>query len=142
MCGIAGFVGTGSLNDLEKMTNVLIHRGPDDEGVFLDGGVGLGHRRLSIIDLSSGGHQPMFSINKKVGIVFNGEIYNYQELKNNLVNEGVTFVSQSDTEVIIKLYEKFGDGCFEMMNGMFAIAIYDFENRKLVLSRDRLGKKP
>jgi len=142
MCGIAGFVGKGTIDDLEKMTTRLSHRGPDDKGVFCENGVGLGHRRLSIIDLTAGGHQPMFSPDKKVGIVFNGEIYNFKELKENLIKEGVSFVSHSDTEVIIAMYQKLGLECFREMNGMFALAIYDFEKKTLVLARDRMGKKP
>jgi asparagine synthase (glutamine-hydrolysing) len=142
MCGIAGFVGTGTENDLVKMTRALAHRGPDDEGVFFENGVGLGHRRLSIIDLSLSGHQPMFSSAKDTGVVFNGEIYNFKELKKDLEKEGIVFKSNSDTEVILVLYEKYGEECFKKMEGMFAIAIYDFKNKKLILSRDRLGKKP
>ncbi len=141
MCGIAGFIGSGEKTDLEKMTDSLSHRGPDDRGLFCENGVGLGHRRLSIIDLSPTGHQPMFSEDKSVGIIFNGEIYNYQQLKEDLERE-YKFVGTSDTEVIIALYKKYGEECFKKMNGMFAIAIYDFEKGKLILARDRLGKKP
>mgnify|MGYP003392997852 CR=1 FL=1 len=142
MCGITGFVGVGSKDDLEKMVGSLSHRGPDDRGVFLEQKVGLGHTRLSIIDLSPTGHQPMFSGDKKIGIVFNGEIYNFQELKKDLIDDGYKFIGTSDTEVIIALYKKFGEECFEKMNGMFAVAIYDFRKGKLIISRDRLGKKP
>ncbi|MES3005127.1 MAG: asparagine synthase (glutamine-hydrolyzing) [Patescibacteria group bacterium] len=141
MCGIAGFVGAGAQEDLKKMTDVLVHRGPDSSGVFYEDGVGLGHRRLSIIDLSDTGHQPMFSSDKKVGIVFNGEIYNFKELRAGLSGE-YDFLGTSDTEVIIALYKKYKDRCFEMLNGMFAMALYDFEEKKLLLVRDRLGKKP
>ncbi|MFZ2522316.1 MAG: asparagine synthase (glutamine-hydrolyzing) [Minisyncoccia bacterium] len=142
MCGIAGFVGQGDVSDLEKMTASLSNRGPDDSGLFCEDGVGLGHTRLSIIDLSPTGHQPMFSSDKKVGIVFNGEMYNYLELKEELRSQNYNFKSTSDTEVIIALYIKYGEKCFEKMNGMFALAIYDFEKGKLILARDRLGKKP
>lgn len=142
MCGITGFIGKGGVDDLEKMISALHHRGPNDKGLFFESGVGLGHTRLSIIDLTPSGHQPMFSSDKKVGIVFNGEIYNFQDLKNDLIKEGFLFKGTSDTEVIIYLYQKYGEECFRKMNGMFAIAIYDFEKNKLILSRDRLGKKP
>lgn len=142
MCGIAGFIGGGDQKDLKKMTDLLFHRGPDDEGLFLQDGVGLGHRRLSIIDLTQNGHQPMFSSDKRVVVVFNGEIYNFKDLKKDLIKDSYLFTSESDTEVIVALYQMFGEKCFEKMNGMFAIAIYDFEKNKLILGRDRLGKKP
>lgn len=141
MCGIAGFVGSGNKEILEKMINSISYRGPDDAGLFFENDVGLGHRRLSIIDLSPSGHQPMFSSDKKIGIVFNGEIYNYKELKKEYFSD-YSFVGSSDTEVIIALYQKFGEDCFSKMNGMFAVAIYDFEKNKLILARDRMGKKP
>lgn len=142
MCGITGFVGEGKNEDLERMIGTLSHRGPDDKGSHFIDGVGLGHTRLSIIDLSPTGHQPMFSSDKNIGIVFNGEIYNFKELKEDLSKEGYVFKGTSDTEVIIALYQKFGENCFEKMNGMFAIAIYDFIKGDLLISRDRLGKKP
>src|SRR3989344_5586108 len=142
MCGIAGFVGKGDLKDIEKMTDILRHRGPDDRGIFFQQGLGLGHVRLSIIDLTSGGHQPMFSDDKNVAVVFNGEIYNFQELRKELASKGVYFKSSSDTEVIIILYKMFGENFFEKLNGMFAIGLYDFQKKQLILARDRLGKKP
>lgn len=142
MCGIVGFIGQGDAKILENMTNALKHRGPDDSGFFIEGNVGLGHRRLSIIDLSPAGHQPMSNEDETVWITFNGEIYNFSEVKRDLVNKGHKFKSNTDTEVIIHSYEEFGDRCLEKFNGMFAFAIWDSRNRKLLLVRDRLGKKP
>lgn len=142
MCGIAGFVGQGNQSDLDSMVDALVHRGPDDRGSFFDQGVGLGHTRLSILDLSEAGHQPMYSADKKTVIIFNGEIYNFKLLRLELENKGVFFKGSSDTEVILELYQQFGESCFEKMNGMFAIAIYDFEKKVLILARDRMGKKP
>src|SRR3989344_2657798 len=141
MCGIAGYVGRGDREILEKMTDALAHRGPDDAGYFVLGNVGLGHRRLSIIDLSPGGHQPMQSADGTVTIVFNGEIYNYKELKDKL-QKNYPFRGNSDTEVILAAYQAYGLDCFKKMNGMFAIALYDQKSNSLVLARDRLGKKP
>ena len=142
MCGITGFVGRGEESDLLRMTKTLHHRGPDDEGVYWADGVGLGHARLSIIDLTPSGHQPMWNTAHTVGVVFNGEIYNYLELKKVLINDGHRFVSTSDTEVIIALYEREGEKCFAQLEGMFAIALYDLTQKKLILARDRMGKKP
>lgn len=142
MCGIAGFVGGGTRENLEKMTRTLQYRGPDGEGYFFDAalGVGLGHRRLSIIDLG-GGKQPIFNEDKTVALVFNGEIYNFLELRKDLENRH-KFLTESDTEVIVHLYEELGEQVFEKLNGMFAIALYDIKKQKLILARDRLGKKP
>ncbi|MDD3531287.1 MAG: asparagine synthase (glutamine-hydrolyzing) [Candidatus Pacebacteria bacterium] len=142
MCGIAGFVGTGSRSELERMATALRHRGPDDAGLFIENGVALAHTRLSIIDLSSAGHQPMFDDERTVGITFNGEIYNFKELREDLARQGCTFKSRSDTEVIIQLYKVYGELCFEKLSGMFAIALYDFTSHKLLLARDRMGEKP
>ena len=142
MCGIAGYVGEGGRGDLEKMVDAIKHRGPDDKGIFLVGDVGLAHARLSVIDLSERGHQPMFNEDKTIGIVFNGEIYNFKELRNELIKLGYKFKSDTDTEVIIYLYEEFGESCFERLNGMFAIGLYDFKQKKLILARDRMGEKP
>jgi asparagine synthase (glutamine-hydrolysing) len=123
------------------MTDTMVHRGPDDEGFYCSGPVGLGHRRLSIIDLA-GGHQPLANEDETVWIVFNGEIYNFGELHDELVRKGHTFKTRSDTEVIVHLYEEEGENCFQRLRGMFAIAIWDARNRKLLLARDRVGKKP
>jgi len=145
MCGITGFIGKGNEDTLQKMTAAVKHRGPDDTGIFFDEqkGIGLGHARLSILDVSAAGHQPMWSSDKQIAIVFNGEIYNFQELKTELkAHHGCRFESTSDTEVIIYAYKVFGEKCFEKMEGMFAIAIYDFPKNRLILARDRAGKKP
>lgn len=141
MCGIAGFIGEGNREILENITNTLRHRGPDDVGFFLEGKVGLGHRRLSIIDLNTG-RQPIFSEDKSVVVVFNGEIYNFLELKKELEKKGHNFSTQTDTEVIVHLYEEVGEQVFSRLNGMFAIALYDKKQEKLILARDRLGEKP
>jgi asparagine synthase (glutamine-hydrolysing) len=140
MCGIAGFVGQGNREDLDRMIDSIRYRGPDDKGVFFIPGVGLAHARLSIIDLTPTGHQPMASRDDRFQIVFNGEIYNFKDLKK-LVS-GYPFKSNSDTEVILALFEKFGTDCFEKLDGMFALAIYDSHSGTLVLARDRIGKKP
>jgi len=146
MCGIAGKLffdkeKTVSAPLLKRMTDTIIHRGPDDEGHFVDGNFGFGMRRLSIIDLA-GGHQPIFNEDKSLAIIFNGEIYNYRELKKDLENRGHQFSTNSDTETILHCYEQYGMEFMHKLNGMFAIAIWDIKNRKLVLVRDRLGIKP
>ncbi|MFA6308029.1 MAG: asparagine synthase (glutamine-hydrolyzing) [Patescibacteria group bacterium] len=141
MCGITGYLGKGNQDILEKMTNSLYHRGPDDKGFLLEENLGMGHRRLSIIDLSDSGRQPMTNEDGSIIIVLNGEIYNYQELKEQLKNQH-KFKSQTDTEVIIHLYEEIGTEVFSKLNGMFAIALYDKKRKKIILSRDRFGKKP
>lgn len=140
MCGIAGYVGKGNEQDLRRMIATIGYRGPDDTGLYWQPGVGLAHARLSIIDLSPSGHQPMWNADRTVAIVFNGEIYNYKDLKKEL--RTYSFQSSSDTEVIIALYEKYGEGCFAKLSGMFAIALYDMRTKKLLLARDRMGKKP
>jgi asparagine synthase (glutamine-hydrolysing) len=143
MCGIAGFVGRGDQDTLQIMIDTLRHRGPDDQGVFVSDNIGLAHARLSILDLSTAGHQPMFSADKKIAVVFNGEIYNFLELKTELVKlNKYKFTSHTDTEVIIYGYQEWGEGVFAKLNGMFAIALYDRQQNKLVLARDRLGQKP
>lgn len=146
MCGICGIynVGTGEpVSDrlVKAMADTMIHRGPDAEGVYVSGPVGLGHRRLSIIDLD-GGAQPMSNRDGSIWVAFNGEIYNFLELREELEAKGYTFHSRSDTEAIIHLYEESGEACFQRLRGMFAIAIWDARNRKLLLARDRIGKKP
>lgn len=141
MCGIAGYWGDGTEEVLHTMADTLRHRGPDDAGYFRDGAIGLAHRRLSIIDTSAAGHQPMGGEDGRVQVVFNGEIYNFQELRKNL-KEKHRFKSHSDTEVIIHLYEEIGVDVFSKLEGMFAIALYDREEKKLILARDKMGKKP
>ena len=143
MCGICGIYNPAGANRaaLDGMLHTIIHRGPDDEGVFIDGCVGLGSRRLSIIDLP-GGKQPISNEDRSVWIVFNGEIYNYRQLRKELVLAGHEFQTNTDTEVIVHLYEELGERFVERLNGMFAIAIWDERQHKLVLARDRIGQKP
>ena len=145
MCGIAGiFNRDGRPADrdvLISMTRAMHHRGPDDEGIFLDRQVGLGHRRLSIIDRAAG-HQPMCNEDETVWIVFNGEIYNFQEIREDLVAQGHRFRTRSDTEVIVHLYEDLGEGCVQRLHGMFAFAVWDRRTDTLLLARDRMGIKP
>ncbi len=141
MCGIAGYYRGGSEEILHKMIEEISYRGPDDKGIFCMGEVGLAHRRLSIIDTSSAGHQPMGNEDKSIQVVFNGEIYNYAELKAGLQEKHV-FASHTDTEVIIHLYEEIGSEVFSKLSGMFAIALYDSRKNILFLARDRMGKKP
>ena len=124
------------------MCDKVVYRGPDDGGVYTDGSIGLGHRRLSIIDLSELGHQPMSSEDQKFWITFNGEIYNFQSLREDLISKGYTFKSNTDTEVIIYLYQEYGENCLQHMRGMFAFAIWDQVKSCLFLARDRIGKKP
>jgi asparagine synthase (glutamine-hydrolysing) len=126
---------------VRDMTDTIVHRGPDDEGIHVRGNVGLGMRRLSIIDLS-GGRQPIYNEDRTVAIVFNGEIYNFQELRRGLESRGHEFRTHSDTEVIVHLYEEMGADCVTKLRGMFAIALYDEKRDTLLLARDRLGKKP
>ncbi len=147
MCGIGGKLyfdpaRPAEREVLERMNAVLAHRGPDDAGVYCEGPVGLAHRRLSIIDLSPAGHQPMSNEDGSVWIAFNGEIYNFQSLRPDLAQRGHRFRSNSDTEVIVHLYEEYGTDCLRFLRGMFAFAIWDAPRRRLFLARDRLGKKP
>lgn len=147
MCGIAGIFDPSGRPDperseiLTRMTRTLVHRGPDDEGYLVEGSVGLGFRRLSIIDLSSG-HQPLSNEDGNVWIAFNGEIYNYLDLKSRLEAKGHVFRTQSDTETIVHAYEEWGTACLDELRGMFAFAIWDRRQQRLFLARDRLGKKP
>lgn len=143
MCGIAGYVGKGNRELLKKMIAAIQYRGPDYQGFFAMGNVGFGHARLRILDLSDKSNQPMLNAARNVVLAFNGEIYNFQYLREKL--EGLDkyhFTSSGDTEVILHLYEEYGEDCFSLLNGMFAIALYDFTEDKLLLVRDRLGKKP
>jgi asparagine synthase (glutamine-hydrolysing) len=146
MCGICGKI---NLNNepidealLKRMTLCLSHRGPDDEGLYIKNNIGLGHRRLSIIDLSPLAHQPMSNEDGTVWIVYNGEIYNFPELREALRKKGHLFRSKSDTETIIHLYEEYGVECLKYLKGMFAFAIWDEKDKSLFLARDRVGKKP
>lgn len=147
MCGIAGFInfnGHGSdeaRHRIKRMTDTLIHRGPDAEGFFVDESAALGHRRLSIIDLASG-KQPMGTADGKIQIVFNGEIYNFLEVRRELEARGHSFARRSDTEVILMAYLEWGERCIEKLFGMFAFAVWDSRRKILFLGRDRVGKKP
>ncbi len=146
MCGIAGIFHyaeptLAGREMVARMVAPLRHRGPDDQGVHLAGTMGLGHARLSIIDVA-GGHQPIFSEDRTVAVVCNGEIYNHRELRRGLEERGHRFTTRSDTEVIVHLWEELGAGCVERLAGMFALAVADFRRRTLLLARDRAGKKP
>jgi asparagine synthase (glutamine-hydrolysing) len=145
VCGIAGRFNLDGrpvlASEIVAMRDSLHHRGPDDGGLFIDGAVGLGHRRLSIIDLS-GGHQPISNEDGTVTIIFNGEIYNFSELRSELLARGHTLKTRSDTEVIVHLYEEVGAECVRRLRGMFAFALWDANKRELLIARDRLGEKP
>jgi asparagine synthase (glutamine-hydrolysing) len=146
MCGIAGVVSTTRETNISealvhRMCEQIVYRGPDDEGLYVADGAGFGMRRLSIIDLA-GGHQPVFNEGRTAWTVFNGEIYNFRDLRPELESRGHRFRTHSDTEVIIHQYEETGADCVKKLRGMFALAIYDKTKRKLILARDRLGKKP
>lgn len=146
MCGIAGRVNFSgekvTRTYLKKMTDAIAHRGPDGEGQYIDGNMGLAHRRLSIIDLSLNASQPMASEKNDLVISYNGEIYNYREIKVLLEKRGYNFYSNSDTEVVLYSYAEWGEKCVEIFNGMFAFSIWDRRNKKLFIARDRYGIKP
>ncbi len=147
MCGIAGVFDTRGRRDIpgsliERMNAVQFHRGPDDGGVHLEPGLGLGHRRLAILDLSPAGHQPFFNDAGDVGVVYNGEIYNFVALRNELQGLGYSFRSQCDTEVIVHAWSAWGEACVERFRGMFAFALWDRQRETLFLARDRVGIKP
>ena len=145
MCGICGIYNLDDRqvdkNLLKKMNNTLIHRGPDDEGYYVNGRIGLGHRRLSIIDLDSG-QQPMGNEDGSIQVVFNGEIYNFLNLRKQLESNGHLFLTRSDTEVIVHGYQEWGIELVQHLNGMFAFAVWDARHRRLLMARDRVGKKP
>src|SRR5688572_11976910 len=145
MCGICGQHNFSSgapvsLVDVKTMAATIAHRGPDDEGYLVDGSIGLGFRRLSIIDLV-GGQQPMSDAEQTVWVVFNGEIYNFRELRQQLESRGHRFRTNSDTEAIVHGYKEWGTGVFDRLNGMFGVAIWDAARRRLVLARDPMGIK-
>ena len=146
MCGIAGFSQFNQVKakqqTLVEMSDAIFHRGPDAGGEYIDDDIALCHRRLSIIDLSDAGVQPMSSFDDKYVIAFNGEIYNFLELRTTLQAEGYEFNTHTDTEVILALYSKYGETCLEHLNGMFAFALWDKEKKELFVARDRMGKKP
>ena len=143
MCGIAGFISQdkNKAEIIKKMTDKIIHRGPDAEGFYNDEEIALGHRRLSIIDLN-GGSQPMFNENKDLVVIFNGEIYNYLELKAELKKHKHKFMTNSDTEVLLHGYEEWGDNLPKKLRGMFAFAIWNIKTKTLFLARDNFGIKP
>jgi asparagine synthase (glutamine-hydrolysing) len=143
MCGICGKYSPAGVHvaDIEPMLRAIAHRGPDDEGVYVNGRIGLGNRRLSIIDLP-GGRQPIGNEDETIWVVFNGEIYNYPALRHELQQRGHVFHTHSDTEVIVHLYEEMGERCVQKLRGMFAFALWDENQQKLLLARDRLGQKP
>jgi asparagine synthase (glutamine-hydrolysing) len=146
MCGICGIFEPGRQTAigtaiLKPMADSLHHRGPDDEGFYSAPGIGLGFRRLSIIDLQ-GGHQPLSNEDQSIWVAFNGEIYNFEELNKRYLSTGHTFRTRSDTETIVHLYEELGEACFAEMRGMFALALWDGRRKRLILARDRIGKKP
>ena len=142
MCGISGFYGSNDRELLNKMNDEMAHRGPDGHGIFMDDKVGLAHRRLTIIDTTEAGSQPMYSHDKRFVLIFNGEIYNYRELRQQLKDKGHKFSSDSDSEVILVGYEEWGVKILEKLLGMFAFAIYDNQTKQLFIGRDRLGIKP
>lgn len=146
MCGIAGFIDVRRSRDsaeqlIDNMCGVIRHRGPDDQGVWVGDGTALGMRRLSIIDLA-GGHQPIFNEDESILVVFNGEIYNYRELRQDLQERGHFFRTNCDTEAIVHAYEEFGDDCVKHLRGMFTFALWDRRRQRLLAARDRFGKKP
>ena len=146
MCAICGIFNPSGIDDqavhhLSQMRDAMTHRGPDDAGIYRDANVVLGARRLSIIDLE-GGHQPISNVVGTVWVVLNGEIYNFRELRQELESKGHRFRSRCDTEVVVHLYEEEGAQCLKRLRGMFAVALWDKKNRRLLLARDRMGIKP
>lgn len=144
MCGIVGIAGLNNANALQAMLKAVAHRGPDDDGVWVDERefLGLAHARLSIIDLSAMGHQPMWDASRRYIAVYNGEVYNHRELRAKLQSVGVKFQGQSDTEVVLELFARFGPASLVQLNGIFSLAIWDKERRELIVARDALGVKP
>ena len=144
MCAIAGLINCGDAALLRRMMAVMGHRGPDSRGHqwWPDCGSGLGHCRLAILDLSPRGHQPMSTAEQRDYITFNGEVYNFQEIRRELTAEGYTFATGTDTEVILRAYERWGEACVTRFNGMFAFAIFDARRGRLFAARDHLGLKP
>src|SRR5246500_988388 len=146
MCGICGVFHTDGARRVERQTladmnKKIVHRGPDDDCILVEANIGLGMRRLSIIDIQTG-HQPICNEEENVWIVYNGELYNHQELRQDLEARGHRYRTKSDTETIVHLYEEYGRGCVKYLRGMFAFAIWDRRKRKLFIARDRLGIKP
>ena len=146
MCGLVGYLNASSEPASErlvqKMASAIVHRGPDAEGSFVSNNLALGHRRLSIIDLSEAGTQPMTTSDGSFTIAYNGEVYNFKNIKEELKHAGYKFRSNTDTEVVLNAFSHWGENCFAKFNGMFACAIYDENRRELILARDRYGIKP
>ena len=146
MCGITGFIEPQRTHDdaerlIDRMCQLIRHRGPDGQGTWVGDGVALGMRRLAIIDVA-GGHQPIFNEDQSILVVFNGEIYNYQQLQETLRQRGHSFRTHADTEVIVHAYEEYGDACVQHLRGMFSFALWDRKRQRLLAARDRFGKKP
>ena len=146
MCGISGKLNFGAdrveRSLIARMNSAIVHRGPDDEGIHIDGRIGLGERRLAIIDLNHNATAPLTNEDRTLWLVFNGEIYNYRELRDRLRARGHRFTTESDTEVILHLYEDHGVGCLDHLRGMFAFALWDAPRARVFAARDRMGKKP
>ena len=144
MCGIAGIFerDTDNTQLMSEMLTTIEHRGPDDQSIYTYRDFTLGHRRLSIIDVSTCGNQPIFNEDKSVCVIFNGEIYNYEEIREELKSKGHVFYTATDTEVLVHLYEEYGTGFFNKLNGIFAFALLDQNNNRLILARDHFGTKP
>ena len=146
MCGIVGILNLNEQpidkNILINMTNEVTHRGPDGDGYYVNKNIGFGHKRLSIIDLSDNGSQPMKSKDGRFILNYNGELYNFKDLRQNLEKRGCEFYTESDTEVVLRSWEEWGEKCVNKFNGMFAFAIWDNKNKDLFLIRDRYGTKP
>jgi len=146
MCGISGIFNFNQepvdSNKLEKMNELIYHRGPDGQGIFIDNNIGIGSNRLAIIDLRTIADQPMYDFSARYVIVYNGEIFNYLELRDELLKKGYKFNNNSDTEVILNSYIEYGEDCLNKLNGMWAFAIWDKRDKKLFCSRDRYGIKP
>ena len=146
MCGLVGYLNASnepaSERLVQKMASAIVHRGPDAEGSFVSNNLALGHRRLSIIDLSEAGTQPMTTSDGSFTIAYNGEVYNFKNIKEELKHAGYKFRSNTDTEVVLNAFSHWGENCFAKFNGMFACAIYDENRRELILARDRYGIKP
>ncbi len=145
MCGLAGWLNWSGRPDataVERMTTALAHRGPDAAGLHAKGPIALGHRRLSIIDVAVNNNQPLADQDEKLWIVFNGEIYNFRDIRRDLEGHGTRFRTQGDTEVIIEAYRRWGVDCLARFNGMFAFALWDEDRRELFVARDRAGEKP
>ena len=142
MCGVTGFINLKEAQQHKAMTDAITHRGPDGEGHWIENNVGLGHRRLAIVDLSDAGAQPMVSADHRYILTFNGEIYNFKELREELRKAGYWFRSDSDSEVVLNALSEWGDDALERFNGMFALGFWDRKNQTLTLARDRYGIKP